>query len=205
MFTLQLGIPVNVEQPESKYLSSELWGHRLHAPSDQAVYNGERFWRSIQSSVGRREGTHAHCRAKSVAIAHEAELHGDIDTRPCGSPDTRPYASTLLRPERDLPARILHEPYLLGDLGVRLQLSGDAQCWPAVLHCSQDDLKIRTQLSGGVLERGASLHHGSQDNFAIRPQLRGGVLEMTSLVPHCIEHDVTIRPQPCPQFMCRIP
>eukprot|EP00964_Phaeocystis_antarctica_P134769 scaffold99057_cov66-Phaeocystis_antarctica.AAC.2 len=151
----------------------------------------------------RREGPHAHRRAKSVAVAHEAELHGDIDTRPCGSP----YASTLLHPvpEHDLPARILHEPYLLGDLGVRLQLSGDAQCWPAVLHCNQDDLKIRTQLSGGVLERGASLHHGSEDNYAIRPQLSGGVLEMTSVVPHCIEHDVAIRPQPCPQLMCRIP
>eukprot|EP00964_Phaeocystis_antarctica_P061140 scaffold36493_cov62-Phaeocystis_antarctica.AAC.5 len=157
MFTHQLGIPVNVEQPESKYLSSELWGHRLHAPSDQAVYNGERFWCSIQSSVGRREGTHAHRRAKSVAVAHEAELHGDIDTRPRCSP----YASTLLRPERDIRARVLHEPYLIGDLGVRLQLSGDAQCWPAVLHRKQDDLKIRTQLSGGELERGASLHHGS--------------------------------------------
>jgi len=61
-------------------LSLDLCDHRLHTPSDQGVHEGKRLGRSIQSRVGRRDGPHAYRRAKSVAVAREAALYGDVAT-----------------------------------------------------------------------------------------------------------------------------
>ena len=44
------------------------------------MHDGKRFGRSVQSRVGRRDGPHAHCRAKCVAVAREAAFHGNVAT-----------------------------------------------------------------------------------------------------------------------------
>tara|TARA_B100000795_G_C22624601_1_gene370191 strand:+ start:176 stop:631 length:456 start_codon:yes stop_codon:yes gene_type:complete len=68
------------------------------------------------------------------------------------------------------------------------------------LHCGQDNPTICAQLSRGVPERVAALLHCSQNDFAVCTQL-AGVLEMPCVVLHGGENDVAVGPQ----LVCRVP
>ena len=76
----------------------------------------------------------------------------------------------------------------------RGELSYVARCVAApLLQCSQYNLAIRTQLSGGVPEARCVLLHCSQDYLTVVQQLRRAVFEKCGVEPHSCEHDFTIR------------
>mmetsp|Transcript_48078 Transcript_48078/g.115556 ORF Transcript_48078/g.115556 Transcript_48078/m.115556 type:complete len:200 (-) Transcript_48078:144-743(-) len=81
------------------------------------------------------------------------------------------------------------------ELALRLQQRrrGELECVAVLLHRSQDNLTIRTQLNGGVPEARTVLLHCCKDELTVRPQCSRGVFEERCVAAHGRQHNVSIR------------